>query len=170
MIRRPPRSTLFPYTTLFRSRRRFRSEGLHEVRRARGEHVATAGRVERGGEGARPLAQHPTRGIHHYAGAGELRDQQGAAAGGHDGDRERKRGGEGKRGDLGGRRIIKKKKKKNREEKKRELEKYRKQQKQEKKTKLIVPPQQRAMNNRVTRKRRTQARVQRHHRARQPDQ
>src|SRR2546425_10001879 len=119
MIRRPPRSTLFPYTTLFRSRRRFRSEGLHEVRRARGEHVATAGRVERGGEGARPLAQHPTRGIHHYAGAGELRDQQGAAAGGHDGDRERKRGGEGKRGDLGGRRIIKKKKKK---EKKREGE------------------------------------------------
>src|SRR5258707_2925407 len=27
MIRRPPRSTLFPYTTLFRSRRRFRGRG-----------------------------------------------------------------------------------------------------------------------------------------------
>src|SRR2546429_5916703 len=29
MIRRPPRSTLFPYTTLFRSRRR--EDGLHVV-------------------------------------------------------------------------------------------------------------------------------------------
>src|SRR5947199_5501556 len=28
MIRRPPRSTLFPYTTLFRARRRGRSAGL----------------------------------------------------------------------------------------------------------------------------------------------
>src|SRR5258708_34859799 len=28
MIRRPPRSTLFPYTTLFRSRRGFRRHGL----------------------------------------------------------------------------------------------------------------------------------------------
>src|SRR5687767_15381002 len=27
MIRRPPRSTLFPYTTLFRSRERFRKQG-----------------------------------------------------------------------------------------------------------------------------------------------
>src|SRR3712207_7760128 len=27
MIRRPPRSTLFPYTTLFRSRRRIRDDG-----------------------------------------------------------------------------------------------------------------------------------------------
>src|SRR2546422_403008 len=31
MIRRPPRSTLFPYTTLFRSRRQFREPALHEV-------------------------------------------------------------------------------------------------------------------------------------------
>src|SRR2546422_5022126 len=29
MIRRPPRSTLFPYTTLFRSPRRRSGEGLH---------------------------------------------------------------------------------------------------------------------------------------------
>src|SRR2546427_5958638 len=28
MIRRPPRSTLFPYTTLFRSRHRMRARGL----------------------------------------------------------------------------------------------------------------------------------------------
>src|SRR2546429_8912641 len=33
MIRRPPRSTLFPYTTLFRSRRRLRrpAEGHHGI-------------------------------------------------------------------------------------------------------------------------------------------
>src|SRR2546430_13433697 len=40
MIRRPPRSTLFPYTTLFRSRpappvERFRSDGRAGVRRQR---------------------------------------------------------------------------------------------------------------------------------------
>src|SRR5260370_18816204 len=29
MIRRPPRSTLFPYTTLFRSLTRFLAEGAH---------------------------------------------------------------------------------------------------------------------------------------------
>src|SRR5256885_5968183 len=32
MIRRPPRSTLFPYTTLFRSH--FQAVGLHAVQRA----------------------------------------------------------------------------------------------------------------------------------------
>src|SRR2546430_12321196 len=31
MIRRPPRSTLFPYTTLFRSLARFTGEGLHAL-------------------------------------------------------------------------------------------------------------------------------------------
>src|SRR3712207_7514326 len=31
MIRRPPRSTLFPYTTLFRSRAIFQAHGGHEV-------------------------------------------------------------------------------------------------------------------------------------------
>src|SRR5947199_8469233 len=37
MIRRPPRSTLFPYTTLFRSRRRpgLRRQGRHECGRER---------------------------------------------------------------------------------------------------------------------------------------
>src|SRR3712207_7774432 len=66
MIRRPPRSTLFPYTTLFRSRRHDRrddrparaadAEGRGEERRVRREVVrgrrrqATApiGRAERG--------------------------------------------------------------------------------------------------------------------------
>src|SRR5689334_23790166 len=33
MIRRPPRSTLFPYTTLFRSARRRGSRGRRQVRR-----------------------------------------------------------------------------------------------------------------------------------------
>src|SRR5260370_3304240 len=32
MIRRPPRSTLFPYTTLFRSRKQFRRRGSNEPR------------------------------------------------------------------------------------------------------------------------------------------
>src|SRR6266542_5737753 len=36
MIRRPPRSTLFPYTTLFRSRRR---AGDRPLRRRRGHHL-----------------------------------------------------------------------------------------------------------------------------------
>src|SRR3712207_7864607 len=31
MIRRPPRSTLFPYTTLFRSRTAFRSNKAHQA-------------------------------------------------------------------------------------------------------------------------------------------
>src|SRR3712207_7992890 len=41
MIRRPPRSTLFPYTTLFRSR------PAVERRRRRVAHVADARRVDR---------------------------------------------------------------------------------------------------------------------------
>src|SRR3989454_9910719 len=44
MIRRPPRSTLFPYTTLFRSRRRAR---VRPAREARGE-LADAGGPARG--------------------------------------------------------------------------------------------------------------------------
>src|SRR2546429_6496600 len=34
MIRRPPRSTLFPYTTLFRSRTRFRTRDLHALEKS----------------------------------------------------------------------------------------------------------------------------------------
>src|SRR5436189_5970625 len=33
MIRRPPRSTLFPYTTLFRSHRLARNEQVHDLAR-----------------------------------------------------------------------------------------------------------------------------------------
>src|SRR2546425_9489157 len=43
MIRRPPRSTLFPYTTLFRSRLSFHRSALQlapSVRRGRPEHRA----------------------------------------------------------------------------------------------------------------------------------
>src|SRR3712207_7104599 len=36
MIRRPPRSTLFPYTTLFRSPRRSTSRGADDTRARRG--------------------------------------------------------------------------------------------------------------------------------------
>src|SRR2546430_7495750 len=41
MIRRPPRSTLFPYTTLFRSRERVRGGG-RAARSARAGHVVVA--------------------------------------------------------------------------------------------------------------------------------
>src|SRR3712207_9181004 len=40
MIRRPPRSTLFPYTTLFRSKVQRRADGVHGIRaRQRPRHV-----------------------------------------------------------------------------------------------------------------------------------
>src|SRR3712207_8919732 len=39
MIRRPPRSTLFPYTTLFRSRKRTRDETGHPDVRGRVDHA-----------------------------------------------------------------------------------------------------------------------------------
>src|SRR5258707_5845449 len=45
MIRRPPRSTLFPYTTLFRSRPR-RRPGRRLVRAHRGRRVDRAARAE----------------------------------------------------------------------------------------------------------------------------
>src|SRR5258708_24671248 len=60
MIRRPPRSTLFPYTTLFRSRdrdvdpgavgndREGRLRGLGGVGLRGGDHVVGAGRRRRG--------------------------------------------------------------------------------------------------------------------------
>src|SRR5687767_15359742 len=61
MIRRPPRSTLFPYTTLFRSERR--GAFLHHARPARPS--ATAQQPPRGRlRGLRPqdrLAGHPPR-------------------------------------------------------------------------------------------------------------
>src|SRR5256885_14835852 len=62
MIRRPPRSTLFPYTTLFRSRRPFRrhAEGLGLLRFARGGRSCP--RQPRGGArsgGGRPRGRQP---------------------------------------------------------------------------------------------------------------
>src|SRR5690554_7682022 len=67
MIRRPPRSTLFPYTTLFRSRPgdgRERNEGVHRARQGTRARIqsATGRRADReprecpaaAGDGARP--------------------------------------------------------------------------------------------------------------------
>src|SRR5256885_4031284 len=45
MIRRPPRSTLFPYTTLFRSEDHFLSVGLHD--RGDGAALVRLGEVPR---------------------------------------------------------------------------------------------------------------------------
>src|SRR2546425_6859625 len=58
MIRRPPRSTLFPYTTLFRSRELIghRQELVGEVV------VVTDRRRERGEEGERARVAHRVRG------------------------------------------------------------------------------------------------------------
>src|SRR2546428_14060338 len=94
MIRRPPRSTLFPYTTLFRSgdERRLQyhagSGDPARIRRA-AEHHGGEPPDHAGGESA---------------GARRLRQR---------GDRVQRRGrksaGEGKRVELGGRRIIEKK-------------------------------------------------------------
>src|SRR5690554_7357716 len=50
MIRRPPRSTLFPYTTLFRSPRRRNKDGKYQARRPRED----LPRRRPGGEGHRP--------------------------------------------------------------------------------------------------------------------
>src|SRR5688572_31635400 len=50
MLRRPPRSTLFPYTTLFRSAKRCRQRGLGPRRATR---FAGGGRVAAVGAGPR---------------------------------------------------------------------------------------------------------------------
>src|SRR3712207_8839656 len=49
MIRRPPRSTLFPYTTLFRSREAVRAV-VHELMEAEVRAQVGAGRYERSDE------------------------------------------------------------------------------------------------------------------------
>src|SRR2546427_3808216 len=43
MIRRPPRSTLFPYTTLFRSRHGFASVQIHNQRNVLSEKLVACG-------------------------------------------------------------------------------------------------------------------------------
>src|SRR5947208_6008033 len=50
MIRRPPRSTLFPYTTLFRSRQA-------------GEHPRAVVRTRLGPDERRPVVEHVERGV-----------------------------------------------------------------------------------------------------------
>src|SRR3712207_8912342 len=67
MIRRPPRATLFPYTTLFRSAALRRSGGVGEDRSGRGGGNADPG--PQGGGGARRQAvdrrEHPRRSEEH---------------------------------------------------------------------------------------------------------
>src|SRR3712207_7614453 len=76
MIRRPPRSTLFPYTTLFRSegglRRRRRRRGGAALRRAgRGQRVRR--RARRGGAHRR---RHPRAGRRSEEHTSELQSRQ----------------------------------------------------------------------------------------------
>src|SRR2546427_901476 len=76
MIRRPPRSTLFPYTTLFRSSRSHRGARALRVggRRGGGEGAAhtSGGRVW--GDRAR-AARHPARGERSEEHTSELQSQ-----------------------------------------------------------------------------------------------
>src|SRR2546430_14830913 len=109
MIRRPPRSTLFPYTTLFRSLRPALEQQakLRQLGGIRREQVVAAqvigarghaallqiggGRAQQGGGGP----QHAARGALRRGGGGGGRDPESGA--------------EGKRVELGGWRITKKK-------------------------------------------------------------
>src|SRR5256885_172038 len=87
MIRRPPRSTLFPYTTLFRSHRRPQLHRARRVARRRGprrqrQHGARRRAHRRGGDGRRRRAGHagdadPRR----HAGDGHAREGEGPAGG-----------------------------------------------------------------------------------------
>src|SRR3712207_7190153 len=70
MIRRPPRSTLFPYSTLFRSPDRrgadHRRRGRRRRRRLVGSHArGVRARLDRGGQGGvlREAARHHPRGV-----------------------------------------------------------------------------------------------------------
>src|SRR2546422_3294456 len=64
MIRRPPRSTLFPYTTLFRSACRHEIGGLVADQRGLREvqSVIGGGAVEEPGSGLAAIADRPVRG------------------------------------------------------------------------------------------------------------
>src|SRR5215469_17807412 len=76
MIRRPPRSTLFPYTTLFRSpgRRRVRATGGRRVRAAERPREPGDGRLPAGPETDRWAHRACAHGVsaasHHAAAAG----------------------------------------------------------------------------------------------------
>src|SRR5256885_13960114 len=88
MIRRPPRSTLFPYTTLFRSTRRVPPP--------------SSGRLRVGRPMERSISERGVPGFCHSGTAQPASSKEKA--------RDRKSVVEGKSVDLGGRRIIKKKK------------------------------------------------------------
>src|SRR2546422_7458689 len=65
MIRRPPRSTLFPYTTLFRSDRRLRRlDGDHaDARELLLEHLAHAGHRAAGADARDECVEAPGDGV-----------------------------------------------------------------------------------------------------------
>src|SRR5256885_16875863 len=121
MIRRPPRSTLFPYTTLFRSpSARCKASGPPTRRRCRTTRHAPsipgprpAMECRATSEAARSFGRR--RAPHACCGNTRAHRKSTSARSLGEGcllagqDRKRVRGG--KRGDLGGRRIIKKKKK-----------------------------------------------------------
>src|SRR2546430_11109237 len=72
MIRRPPRSTLFPYTTLFRSRAHALDPGVERGGRGRrgggGRGAGPRPARAAGGRGARPAAARARRGAGGAAG------------------------------------------------------------------------------------------------------
>src|SRR3712207_6948052 len=78
MIRRPPRSTLFPYTTLFRSGVRAVLEQLgHDAGDVRRGHRRAADRVERGDVGqARAVARVEPGGARSEEHTSELQSRQ----------------------------------------------------------------------------------------------
>src|SRR3712207_7246894 len=78
MIRRPPRSTLFPYTTLFRSRRRVRAAAVVLLQRAprllRGDREVPRGAADLGARAAGALRrEEPARSEEHTS---ELQSRQ----------------------------------------------------------------------------------------------
>src|SRR5947208_8030948 len=71
MVRRPPRSTLFPYTTLFRSRRRARGGGHlpgHDGRGGGARHRAEAPAPRAGSTAPPHRSREDARGLHGRAG------------------------------------------------------------------------------------------------------
>src|SRR2546430_11369378 len=71
MIRRPPRSTLFPYTTLFRSRRRQVADGRPYQPAARGVDLRQPRADVGGSDVARVVAGRPERRQHQRDGRSE---------------------------------------------------------------------------------------------------
>src|SRR3712207_6952774 len=77
MIRRPPRSTLFPYTTLFRSPARRGDSGRVQVREGRGRGEPRGGeRASRSGDGRRAPAREHRRGARSEEHTSELQSRQ----------------------------------------------------------------------------------------------